>query len=109
MYEDGRGVPQSYAEAVKWYRLGAEQGDVWAQYFLGLMYEEGHDVTQDYVEAHKWYNLAASKWIPADSDLLDLLDSARKITRKMTREEVATAQRLAIEWQPKTWNQLKAE
>ena len=25
---DGEGVPQDYAEAVKWYRLAAEQGDV---------------------------------------------------------------------------------
>ena len=25
MYENGQGVPQDYAEAVKWYRLAAEQ------------------------------------------------------------------------------------
>ena len=27
MYDNGEGVPQDYAEAVKWYRLAAEQGD----------------------------------------------------------------------------------
>ena len=26
MYDNGQGVPQDYAEAVKWYRLAAEQG-----------------------------------------------------------------------------------
>jgi len=26
MYKDGKGVPQEYKEAVKWYRLSAEQG-----------------------------------------------------------------------------------
>ena len=26
MYANGRGVPQDYAEAMKWYRLAAEQG-----------------------------------------------------------------------------------
>jgi TPR repeat protein len=26
MYEDGLGVPQDYAEAVKWYRKAAEEG-----------------------------------------------------------------------------------
>jgi TPR repeat protein len=26
MYDNGEGVPQDYAEAVKWYRLAAEQG-----------------------------------------------------------------------------------
>ena len=36
MYDNGEGVPQDYAEAVKWYRLAAEQGDARAQYNLGL-------------------------------------------------------------------------
>ena len=31
----GQGVPQDYAEAVKWYRLAAEQGNADAQYNLG--------------------------------------------------------------------------
>ena len=26
MYANGRGVPQDYAQAVKWYRLAADQG-----------------------------------------------------------------------------------
>ena len=26
MYDNGKGVPQDYAEAVKWYRKAAEQG-----------------------------------------------------------------------------------
>ncbi|MBM3508219.1 MAG: SEL1-like repeat protein, partial [Alphaproteobacteria bacterium] len=28
MYAEGQGVPQDHAEAVKWYRRAAEQGDV---------------------------------------------------------------------------------
>jgi hypothetical protein len=31
MYEKGQGVPQDYKEAVKWYRLAAEQGYADAQ------------------------------------------------------------------------------
>ncbi len=31
MYYFGRGVPQDYSEAVRWYRKAAEQGDVRAQ------------------------------------------------------------------------------
>ena len=31
MYRKGQGVPQDYAEAVKWYRLAADQGDAGAQ------------------------------------------------------------------------------
>ena len=30
MYDKGRGVPQDYAEAMKWYRLAAEgKGTIW--------------------------------------------------------------------------------
>ena len=36
MYGNGNGVLQDYAEAVKWYRLSAEQGDAGAQ-TLGVM------------------------------------------------------------------------
>ena len=109
-YGQGRGVPQDYAEAAKWTRLAAEQGRTWAQYKLGIMYDIGRGVAQSYIEAHKWYNLAASRF---SSDDTDQSDKARKyrdeIEGKMTQEAITTAQRLAREWQPKTWDQLKAE
>ena len=41
MYEYGRGVGQSLTEAVKWYRLSAEQGFAEGQSNLGYMYETG--------------------------------------------------------------------
>ena len=56
-----RGVPQDYAEAVKWYRLAADQGYASAQSNLGIMYDEGRGVPQDYAEAVKWYRLAADQ------------------------------------------------
>jgi TPR repeat protein len=43
---------QDYAEAVKWYRKAAEQGDVKAQSNLGVMYASGQGVKQDLVLAH---------------------------------------------------------
>jgi TPR repeat protein len=46
-YAVGEGVPQDYAEAVKWYRKAAEQGDAYAQNNLGLMYEYGKGVPKD--------------------------------------------------------------
>jgi TPR repeat protein len=61
MYYHGRGVPQNYAEAVKWCRLAAEQGDASAQYNLGDRYRQGQGVTQDYAEAVKWYRLSAEQ------------------------------------------------
>ena len=55
------GVPQNYAEALKWYRLAADQGDASAQYNLGVMYDNGQGVPQNYAEALKWYRLAADQ------------------------------------------------
>ena len=53
------GKPQSYAEAVKWFTLSAEQGYAGAQCFLGVCYEDGTGVPQSDAEAVKWYRRAA--------------------------------------------------
>ena len=52
MYDGGHGVPENDAEAVKWYRMAAEQGDTNVQYSLGLKYGKGEGVLEDYVKAH---------------------------------------------------------
>ncbi len=59
LYEDGLGVRQSDKEAVKWYRMAAEQAEPRAQYYLGTAFEEGRGIPQDYKEAAKNYRLAA--------------------------------------------------
>lgn len=70
MFARGRGVPQDYHEAMKWYRLAAEAGDAAGEYNLGYMYDEGHGVTPDPAEALKWYRLAADKgYATAQSNL----------------------------------------
>ncbi len=61
MYAKGQGVAQDYAEAVKWFRRAAEQGNVFAQSHFGWIYAEGEGVTQDYAEAVKWFRLAAEQ------------------------------------------------
>ena len=52
---------KEYTEAVKWYRLSAEQGNASAQNNLGYSYDHGLGVTKDYVEAVKWYRLSAEQ------------------------------------------------
>ena len=62
MNENGQGVPQDFAEAAKWYRKAAEQGNnAMAQHDLGRMYTEGRGVPQDYAEAVKWWRKAAEQ------------------------------------------------
>ncbi len=52
---------KNYAEAVKWYRKAAEQGNVGGQYNLGVMYSEGRGVERNDAEALKWYRKAAAQ------------------------------------------------
>jgi TPR repeat protein len=61
MYLHGQGVPQDYAEAVRWFRKAAEQGLASAQSNLGAMYHEGQGVVQDYAEAIRWFREAAEQ------------------------------------------------
>jgi TPR repeat protein len=61
MYSEGRGVPQDDAEAARWCRKAADQGQVGTQTLLGAMYAEGKGVDQDYAEAIRWYRQAANQ------------------------------------------------
>src|SRR5438046_987324 len=53
-----------YATALSIFRPLAEQGNVTAQFDLGVMYANGHGVVQDHVEALSWYRLAADQRDP---------------------------------------------
>ena len=92
MYYNGQGVPQNYAEAMKWYRKAAQQDHASAQNNLGLMFSEGHSMPPDNVQAHMWYNLAAANGPDIAAMNRDI------IAAKMTSADVSTAQRLARDW-----------
>jgi TPR repeat protein len=61
VYQQGRGVPQVYPEAVRWYRKAAEQGNAFGQSNLGCMYEQGWGVEHDNAEALRWFRKAADQ------------------------------------------------
>ena len=60
MYAEGRGVVKDDAEAVRWFRLAADQGAANSQYYLGAMYGLGRGVLKDSVIAHMWFNIAGA-------------------------------------------------
>ena len=91
----GEVLPQDYREALRWYRLAAEQRHAGAQYNLGIMYAKGYGVLQDYVQAYMWWSLAAIKGDEMASN------ARNKLAEKMSRSQIAEAQRLAREWKPK--------
>ena len=153
MYVNGQGVLQDYKEAVKWllksaeqkytpaqrlirssyhklHKEVAEQGDSYAQRFLGDSYYLGLGVTQDYAEAAKWYKKAAEQGDSVSQVILgamyekgkgiskDFVEAYKWFSisgetgngrmyieklgkRKMTTAQIAEAQKLAQEWMEK--------
>ncbi len=96
LYANGQGVPQDYAKARQWYEKAAAQGNAGAQKYLGLLYGIGQGVPLDYVQAHMWWNLAAGNGYEAATGYRD------DLARQMTPAQIAEAQKLAREWNPKT-------
>ena len=87
---------QDYATTLNQWRPLAEQGDAAAQYALGVLYAYGQGVPQDFVQAQMWFNLAASQ------GQKDVRGAREEISKEMTAEQTAKAQRLAREWKPTT-------
>ena len=93
MYQDGDGVAENDTQAVYWYKKAAEQGHAKAQNYLGGMYVSGEGTAEDYILAYMWANLAGAKG--EDVDILK-----RYLKDRMTRAQIAEAQRLSREWRP---------
>jgi hypothetical protein len=102
LYAEGQGVPQDSHEAAVWYRRSADQGFAQAQYNLGLWYANGEGGEQNNIAAHMWFNLAAARFPSTDTRNRDLAVRNRDvIAGRMTAAQLAEAQKLAREWQPK--------
>jgi TPR repeat protein len=102
MFAEGRGVPQDYEQAAIWYQRAADLGDAQALYNLGLAYAQGEGVSQDNVTAHMLLNVAAARFPVADSRARSAAVSSRDVVAaKLTPEQLAEAQKLAREWQPR--------
>ena len=56
------------------------------------MYANGEGVPEDYVLAYMWWNLAAAQGYE------DAQGNKDRLEQRMTREQIAEAQRLSREW-----------
>ncbi|NWH08576.1 MAG: sel1 repeat family protein [Alphaproteobacteria bacterium] len=70
----------------------ARLGNPTALYSLGIAYSTGQGVEMDYVAAHKFFNLAAMR------GSMEARGMRAEISREMTREQIAEAQRQARAW-----------
>lgn len=124
-YDSGRGIPQSYRKAREWYQKAADQGESYAEYFLGGLYENGQGVEQDARKAAELYQKSAEqnnvegqkglarlyqkgagvlqdyvealKWLDlaAISGEATAIEMRDSLARRMTPQGVAKAQQLA--------------
>jgi hypothetical protein len=61
IYRDGEGVPRDDVQAMRWFRLAADQGMAEAEYSLALMYFRGEGAPRDEKAARQWYELATAQ------------------------------------------------
>jgi uncharacterized protein len=96
LFSTGRGVPQNYDEAAKWFYRAATRGNANAQFALGMAYNKGQGVPRDYVLSYLWLDLSAAQAVGSDRDFKTTMRDA--IASKMTPQQLLTAQQLALKW-----------
>jgi uncharacterized protein len=82
LYATGKGVPQDYAEAAKWYQRSIDSGGYWAQYGLAVLYEQGLGVPKDTNKALGLYYEVASLNDEARRRLFMLFETGMNIPAK---------------------------
>lgn len=84
----------NYSAASTEFKKLAAENDSDAQYMLGYMHATGKGFLQDYIAAHQWFNLAAS------NGNTDAIKARQNIEGRMSKEQIAQAQKQARAWQP---------
>ena len=75
-------------------RKATDQSLIEAQFNLGLMYDNGEGVAENGAQAYKWYNLSTAQGYE------DAKENKGIIAERMTREQIAEAQRLSAKSKP---------
>jgi TPR repeat protein len=91
MYENGVGVPQDYAEAMKLYRQSATLGEGFAFRSIGSMWASGKAGKVNQRQAYLYYLLAAK------------IDDEPPPALPTVRQQLSGAEQLAIEAQAEKW------
>jgi hypothetical protein len=92
-YHQGTVVPKDNAEAAKWLRKAADQGNPGAQLELGIVLAEGGDgLSQDYAAAYFWFSIAADNNV-------NTAPAARDVAAKhLTAEQIHAVSKRIEEW-----------
>lgn len=102
LYERGLFLPQSAGSARRWYTLAAEQGHSGAQNNLGLLLK-AQDTPRSRISSYAWLSRASKQGYAKARQNLELLAT------ELPEVEQDAAERLATDWQPKTWAEMLEE
>ena len=74
-YLTGRGVKRDYTEALRWFRIAAEDGSGEAEYYLANCYYKGIGVEKDYKRALDYFLKAKNHYyMDCSSMISDCID-----------------------------------
>lgn len=90
LYKKGYGVPENIGEAVKWFKLAAEQGHGFSQNEIGLAYYTGEGAPKDLIRAAMWFNLSKLRGYG--------LANRNSVEKKLDQASVRRARRMAEDW-----------
>ena len=94
LYEEGKGVPQNYAQANNLYLRAMKQGNADAMVNRGLMYANGFGVSKDPVQAYMHFLLGAA--YAQDQETRDTVVKLRDETAaKLSKQQLARGQVMA--------------
>ena len=87
---------KNLGEAMKWFKLAANQGELKAQGRLAWMYFEGLGADKDLIEAYFWSNLSATASTGSERKELEELRSY--IGSQLSPDELKRAQQKTRAW-----------
>lgn len=98
LYREGRGAPQSDAEAALWYERASRHGSGWAQYHFATMRLAGRGTARDPADAYFWASVAETIAPERDKPVVTALrlQAARELTPARQQE----LRQRAVAWQP---------
>jgi len=94
LYFTGKGIPQNYDEAAKWFFQAAKQNSAIGQAWLAVLYMDGKGVAKDLVKAYAWMLLSAAQNY---EEAIQLKASFEK-RNLLSNKQIIQAQNLAKQW-----------
>lgn len=98
LYMYGSGVRQNLRRAIGLYQRAAELEDMSAFQALSIAYEYGYGVPQNFILAHAYANVGAV--VAPNAARPRLMHQRDAVARRMTPDQIAIAQNLALTWKP---------